>query len=187
MKVKTITVLSAEKHNFKKCRLKDDSSSKLEFTTDTMSGFKIKYDNQDLGNYSTNDPDLMILSFLEVLADYNNGDEEGVKAKLDKLVEKKPIITNNQYQTTYKNNELQYLIGLEDNIIKSACIEQRLTYQQLANEIGVSESSLRSSVSTNKISKQVEKSIEMYLKITHLEKELEKSNTIKTVLKSWLD
>ena len=74
-----------------------------------------------------------------------------------------------------------------NNKIKSACIEQNLTYQQLADEIGVSESSLRSSVSTNKVSKQVEKSIEMYLKITYLEKELEKSNTIKTILKSWLD
>ena len=65
-------------------------------------------------------------------------------------------------------------------------MEQKLTYQQLADAIGLSESSLRSAVSTNKVSKQVEKSIEMYLKIIQLEEELEKANTIKQVLKSWL-
>lgn len=78
-------------------------------------------------------------------------------------------------------------MNVVDNIIKATCIEQRLTYQQLADAIGVSESSLRSSVSTNKVSKRVKRSIEMYLKIIHLEKELEKSNTIKAALKSWLN
>ena len=68
MEVKTITVLSAEKHNFKKCTLRDDTSSKLEFTSDAMSGYQIRYDNQDLGRYSTNNPDLMILRSLSLVA-----------------------------------------------------------------------------------------------------------------------
>lgn len=129
----------------------------------------------------------MIIGFLEALAEYNHGDSSNIKIKLDYLIEKKSIAINQQYQTVYKNNELKYLIGLEDNIIKAACIEQKLTYQQLADAIGVSDSSLRSSVSTNKVSKQVERSIEMYLKIAHLEQELEKSNQIKSILKSWLN
>jgi len=187
MKVKTITTLPATKENFKELNLKDDSTSKLEFISDAIVGYKVKYSNDEIGIYTTNNPDKMILEFLEKLADFNEGDSNGVKARLNHLVEKESPIIYQQYQTTYKNNELKYLIGLEDNIIRAACIEQRLTYQQLADAIGVSESSLRSSVSTNKVSKQVEKSIEMYLKIIHLEKELEKSNTIKTVLKSWLD
>lgn len=61
-----------------------------------------------------------------------------------------------------------------NNIIASVRAKQNLTYKQLASEIGVKEGSLRSAASTGKISKQVEKSIEMYLKIIHLEKELEK-------------
>lgn len=186
MKVKTITVLPADKQNFKKTKLKDDSTSKLEFIS-VLEGYQIKYSDDELGTFATNNPDQMILEFLEVLADYNDGDSKNVKVKLDHLVEEKSIVINQQHQTTYKNNVLRYLLGLENNKIKSACIEQNLTYQQLADAIGVSESSLRSSVSTNKVSKQVEKSIEMYLKIIHLEKELEKSNTIKTVLKSWLE
>ena len=186
MKRKTITVLPADRKNFNAFKLKDDSSCKLEFTSDVM-GYKIKYCDQELGTYSTSNPDLMILDFLEELADYNDGDSSTVKVKLDNLVEEKSIVINQQYQTIYKNNELRYLVGLEDNKIKAACIGQKLTYQQLADAIGVSESSLRSSVSTGKVSKQVEKSIEMHLKIIHLEKELEKSDTIKTILKSWLN
>lgn len=186
MKINAINVQSAEKENFKKLfKLKDNSTSKLEFKYNGTA-YEIKYDNEDLGWYNSSNQDQMILNFLEALADYNGGDELKVKAKLEHLVQQESPVLNQQYQTTYKNSELKYLIGLEDNIIKSACIEQRLTYQQLADAIGVSESSLRSSVSTNKISKQVEKSIEMYLKIIYLEKEVEKSNTIKRVLKSWL-
>lgn len=187
MKVNTVKVQPAEKENFKKLfRLEDNSTSKLEFKYNGMA-YEIKHNDDNLGWFNTNSQDTMILNFLEALAEYNDGDIKGVKIKLDHLLEKESPILNQQYQTTYKNNELKYLTGLEDNIIKAACIEQRLTYQQLADAIGVSESSLRSSVSTNKISKQVEKSIEMYLKIAHLEKELEKSNQIKTVLKSWLN
>lgn len=186
MKVTTVETLPATKDNFKVFKLESDTTSKLEFISDFI-GYSVKYANDDIGMYTTNNPDKMILDFLEKLADLNEGDTNGVKARLDQLVEKKSPILYQQYQTTYKHNELKYLIGLEDNIIRAACLEQRLTYQQLADAIGVSESSLRSSVSTNKVSKQVEKSIEMYLKIIHLEKELEKSNTIKTVLKSWLD
>jgi len=186
MDVKTVTALPAEKENFKKFKLTNTSTSKLEFIYNGFA-FNIKYDTQDLGIYNTNNQDKMVLNFLETIAEYNNGDSNGVKDKLDNLVENKSIVPNHQYQTVYKNNMLKYLIGLEDNIIKSACIEQNLTYQQLADAIGVSESSLRSSVSTGKVSKQVEKSIEMYLKITKLEKELEESKVIKSILKSWLN
>lgn len=185
MKANILTALPADKENFKKFQFEDDSSNKLEFIYD-VDGYHIKYGEKDYGTYKTNNPDLMIKEFLEELADTNGGDADNVKSRLDTLIEKSNII-NQQYPTMYKNNVLKYILGLEDNIIKAACVEQRLTYQQLADAIGLSESSLRSAVSTNKISKQVEKSIEMYLKIIHLEKELEKSNTIKQVLKSWLN
>lgn len=185
MKINTIEVLPAKREHFNMFKYTDDSSCKLEFVYNGL-GENIKYCEQDLGVYETNNRDQLILDFFEALADYNNGDSQSVKAKLDQLVEVKSPVINQQYQTIFKNNVLKYLIGLEDNIIKSACIEQKLTYQQLADAIGVSESSLRSSVSTNKVSKQIEKSIEMYLRIVYLEKELEKTNLIKSTLKSWL-
>ena len=186
MEVNTIKVIPAEEEKFKLFNIQDNSSCKLEFYYN-IAGYVIKYCNQDYGVYSTNNPDKMILRFFEKLAEYNNGDSTGVKTKLDNLVEQTSPIINQQYQTSYKNNTVKYLLGLEHNLIKSACIELKITYQKLADVIGVSESSLRSSVSTNKVSRQVEKSIHMYLQIIHLEKELEKSNTIKTILKSWLN
>lgn len=96
------------------------------------------------------------------------------------------------HKTIYQRNSLiskQDILNWynEINPIKKAGIEYRLTYQQIADAIAVSESSLRSSVSTNKVSKQVERSIELYLKTICLEKELEKSNSIKSILKSWLN
>jgi hypothetical protein len=188
MKAKTIKLIPAEKENFKLFKLKDDATCKLEFTNDSMhDGYSVSYCEKDLGTYSTNNLDLLILNFLQELAIYNNGNSKDIKSKLDNLTENKSNILNHQYPTVYKNSVLKYLLGLEDNIIKAASIGQNLTYQQLADAIVVSESSLRSSVSTNKVSKQVEKSIEMYLKVLRLEKELEKANTIKTVLKSWLE
>ena len=65
-------------------------------------------------------------------------------------------------------------------------MEQKLTYQQLADAIGLSESSLRSAASTNKVSRQVERAIEMYLRIIQLEKELEKIDEMKNIIRSWL-
>jgi len=185
MKVKTIKILPAKKENSQLFTIKDDTSCKLELTSDVI-GYVLTYCNQNLGTYETNNPDLLLVKFLEALAEFNKGDAQNVKKRLTHLIDKNSIILNQQYPTTYKNNTLKYILGLENNIIKTACIEQNLTYQQLADAIGVSESSLRSSVSTNKVSKQVEKSIKMYLKIAHLEKELAEVNTIKRTLKSWL-
>lgn len=182
-----IKLLPAEKEYFKEFKLKDDPSCKLEFIPPLgIGGYEVKYCDESYGTYSTNNPDLLITEFLEKLAEFNNGKAESVKERLNALVDEKSIIGYQQYQKSYRNSTLKYLLGLEDNIIKSVCIERKLTYQQLADEIGLSESSLRSAASTNKVSRQVEKSIEMYLKIIQLEEELEKANTIKQVLKSWL-
>lgn len=51
----------------------------------------------------------------------------------------------------------------------------------------MSESSIRSAASTGKISKQTKTGIMMYLKIVHLEREIERTNKIKQELKSWLN
>lgn len=186
MKVNEVKVESAEKENFKVFKLKNDFTSKLEFINYIMF-YQIKYSDEEMGNYNALNLDQMIVEYLEKLADYNDGDSINVKGRLDNLVEHKSTAFYQKYQTTYKNSELKYLLGLENNIIKNTCIEQKITYQQLADIIGVSESSLRSSASTNKVSKQIERSIEMYLKIIHLEKELEKIDIIKTAFKSWLE
>lgn len=73
------------------------------------------------------------------------------------------------------------------NLIKIVCESHDLSYLKLSEILGMSESSIRSAASTGKISKQAKAGIKMYLKIVHLEKEIERTNKIKQELKSWLN
>lgn len=75
----------------------------------------------------------------------------------------------------------------EPNIIKKTCKELGLTYAQLAEQIGYSESNLNKVASTGQISNQLTKVIELYLENLKLKKELENSNKIKQTLKEWLN
>ena len=52
----------------------------------------------------------------------------------------------------------------ETNIIKIVCKALSLTYAQLAEQIGYTEGALKTTVSTDKISNSMKKSIELYLK-----------------------
>jgi len=75
---------------------------------------------------------------------------------------------------------------MQENLIKKVCKELNLTYKQLGEAIGVSESSLRSAASTGKISNQVKKAIELYLENLQLKKECEKCNQLKRLLKEMI-
>ena len=66
-----------------------------------------------------------------------------------------------------------------ENIIKLACRELGLTYRELAEKIGYTESNLRKCVSTNKVSKQLTKSIEMFM-------ELEQFRPFKQLIKNMI-
>ena len=56
--------------------------------------------------------------------------------------------------------------------IKDICTKQGLTYADLGEIIGYSESSIRSSVSTNKISTPLNKAIVLYLKTIPLKNDI---------------
>ena len=73
------------------------------------------------------------------------------------------------------------------NVIKEFTKEHNLSYKELAEIIGVSESTLRSTACTNKVSTQLKKSLELYEKVLVLEKQLKDVNQIKVLLKTWLN
>lgn len=73
------------------------------------------------------------------------------------------------------------------NIIKDFIKDNNLSYKELAEIIGVSESTLRSTACTNKVSTQLKKSLELYEKVLVLEKQLKDVNQIKVLLKTWLN
>ena len=67
----------------------------------------------------------------------------------------------------------------EVHLVKRVSKELGLTYKELGEEIGYSESTLRKSVSENRITLQLEKAIELYLKTLEFEKERKEIREIK--------
>ena len=74
----------------------------------------------------------------------------------------------------------------EIHLVKKVSKEFGLTYKELGEEIGYSESMLRQAVSRNTISSQLQKTLELYLKVSNLEKELNKTNQVKDILRDFL-
>ncbi len=72
----------------------------------------------------------------------------------------------------------------DENIVKKTCKELGMTYKELGEAIGYSESNLRKTVSDNKVSKQLEKSITMFIEINNLKKELQEYQTFKNMIKN---
>jgi len=75
----------------------------------------------------------------------------------------------------------------EVHLVKKVSKELGLTYKELGEKIGYSESNLRGTVSQNKISKQLEKSIELYLETLMLKEELKSLTALKAILKSLVE
>jgi len=75
----------------------------------------------------------------------------------------------------------------EIHLVKKVSKELGLTYKELGEKIGYSESSLRKTVSNNSLSSQLETSIQLYLENLKLKKELEEleefKNTFRTFIK----
>ncbi|CAA6810729.1 MAG: Unknown protein [uncultured Sulfurovum sp.] len=67
----------------------------------------------------------------------------------------------------------------EVHLVKKVSKELGLTYKELGEEIGYSESTLRKSVSENRITLQLEKAIELYLKTVEFEKDKKEIEEIK--------
>ena len=60
----------------------------------------------------------------------------------------------------------------EIHLVKKVSKELGITYKELSKKIGYSESNLRQSVSTNKISGQLQKAIELYIETLELKKKV---------------
>ncbi|MCE3037496.1 transcriptional regulator [Helicobacter sp. faydin-H20] len=67
--------------------------------------------------------------------------------------------------------------------IKDFCKEQGLTYKQLGELIGYSESAIKSSIAKNEVSEPMSKAIQMQLEIIRLKKELQDFENFKNFIK----
>ena len=75
---------------------------------------------------------------------------------------------------------------MKENIIKDVCKELGLTYKELGEKIGYSESNINKVASSGKVSNQLKKAIDMYLENLELKKQLKTCKELQTLLKDFL-
>lgn len=75
---------------------------------------------------------------------------------------------------------------VDDNLIKSTCKELNLTYKQLGEAIGYSESAINNAARQEKISEPLTKAIELYKETLELKSKLKKTEDFKSNLKDFL-
>lgn len=70
----------------------------------------------------------------------------------------------------------------DENLIKATCKELGLTYKQLGEAIGYSESALNNAARQEKISEPLKRAVELYLENLKLKQELADFKTLKAIL-----
>ena len=75
----------------------------------------------------------------------------------------------------------------EIHFVKKVSKELGLTYKELGEKIGYSESNLRSSVSQNKLSTQLRTSLELYLEVLRLKGNEDKTKKLEDILRMYLE
>ena len=73
----------------------------------------------------------------------------------------------------------------EVHLVKRVSKELGLTYKELGEEIGYSESILRQSVSKNKLTSQLKRVLELYEETVKLKKEKEETEKMKELIKTF--
>lgn len=73
-----------------------------------------------------------------------------------------------------------------DNLIKQTCKRLGLTYKQLGELIGMSESGIKTAITKNSISEQTQKAIELLVENLALKAELQKTQELKKLLNHFL-
>ena len=74
----------------------------------------------------------------------------------------------------------------EVHLVKKVSKELGLTYKELAEKIGYSESNLRQSVYTNKVSLQLKKAIQLYIETLELKKKVNEAENFKSILRTFI-
>ena len=71
------------------------------------------------------------------------------------------------------------------NIIKQVARDLKLTYKELGEKIGYSESALNGAASRDEISTPLKKAIDLYLENLRLKEELKDFHTLREILKKY--
>jgi len=112
----------------------------------------------------------------QLLKSENFQNSEELKQKIKENFTSYPLEYTDAELFEYSNIDIKAIIGLSEkqNIIQFTCDKYDLRLKDLADSIGVKEGSLRAFASSNKISKQVETAIELYVENIELKEKLGK-------------
>ena len=72
------------------------------------------------------------------------------------------------------------------HLVKRVCKELGLTYKELGEKIGYTDGGLKNLVFKNQVTRNLEKSIELYLETLRLKKEVEEANRFRNVLQTFI-
>lgn len=72
------------------------------------------------------------------------------------------------------------------NIVKATAKRLGMTYRQLGEAIGYKEGALKNAITTDNVSEQMQKAIELYLETLELKEKLQTSENFKQHLKDFL-
>lgn len=100
------------------------------------------------------------------------------------LIENVDLLKNIAKEYNIENSLIFKTIENESNIVKKVCAELGITQKELAEKLGIKEQSLRNMTSSNKITEQVEKTINLLIENNELKKQLTDYNILKEVLKN---
>lgn len=75
---------------------------------------------------------------------------------------------------------------MSENIVKKTAKDLGLTYKQLGEAIGYTESAIKTAIATDKVSEPMQKAIELYLETVALKKEIETTRAFKKHLQDFL-
>ena len=101
----------------------------------------------------------------------------------DSLREKNPPTI---FCYNYIKNKGHILEEKEEHLVKQVSKELGLTYKELADKIGYTESNLKNLVFKNLTTNNLKKSIELYLETLELKKEVEEAKQFRKVLKTFI-
>ncbi len=71
----------------------------------------------------------------------------------------------------------------DENIVKKVCKDLGLTYKQLGEAIGYSESNINKVASTGQVSNQLKRAIELYLENLELQNKMKDCEDLQNILK----
>jgi hypothetical protein len=72
------------------------------------------------------------------------------------------------------------------HLVERVCKELGLTYKELGEKIGYTDGGLKNLVFKNQVTRNLEKSIELYLETLRLKKEVEEANRFRNVLQTFI-